>query len=126
MMAKEVARTNRALLGRGVMWDESGPDIEWMRLCIRLKLEQYPHFATLLAATGDAMLVEDCTTHPRESAEFWGAVRRGNHWHGKNVLGCLWMEMREGRCPRFTSAQLQNQQYALCSMGYSAGLSKTS
>jgi ribA/ribD-fused uncharacterized protein len=96
MMAKDVARANRELLGRGVMWDESGPDIEIMRLCLRLKLEQYPHLATLLAATGDAMIVEDCTTHPWESAEFWGAVRRGGRWHGKNVLGSLWMEVREG------------------------------
>jgi N-glycosidase YbiA len=96
MMAKDVARTNRGLLGRGVMWDESGPDIELMQLCLRLKIEQYPYLATLLSGTGDAMIVEDCTTHPRESAEFWGAVRRGSQWHGKNVLGCLWMERREG------------------------------
>lgn len=96
MMAKDVARTNSELLRRGTMWDESAPDIELMRLCLRLKLEQHPLLAVLLHGTGNAMLVEDCSTHPWESAEFWGAVRRGNHWHGENVLACLWMELREG------------------------------
>lgn len=36
--------------------------------CLRLKLEQHPDLKQKLIETGDAIIIEDCTTHDREAA----------------------------------------------------------
>jgi N-glycosidase YbiA len=100
MGAKMIARRERNLLGRGKMWDEAPSDIPLMKECLELKLEQHPDLKAKLIATGKAKIIEDCTTHDRESARFWGAVKAGNKWIGQNEFGLLWMEIRD---------QLQNQ-----------------
>src|SRR2546422_9612772 len=56
-----------------------------------------PALGDRLLATGDAMLIEDCTARPHGSSQFWGAVRRDGTWEGRNVLGTLWMELRAER-----------------------------
>ncbi len=76
------------------MWDQASNDPALMKMCLRLKLEQHPELKDKLRATGDATIIEDCTTHDRESARFWGAVRKNNKWVGENVFGRLWMELR--------------------------------
>jgi len=95
LAAKMIARKNRELLDRGEPWDESEDDVDRMRLCLREKLRQHPELKQLLLETGDALLVEDCTARPRESARFWGAVLENGQWRGRNVLGTLWMELRD-------------------------------
>jgi predicted NAD-dependent protein-ADP-ribosyltransferase YbiA (DUF1768 family) len=90
----EDIRKNRALLGRGEMWDEAESDIELMRVCLRGKLAQHPYLAALLVGSDERVIVEDCTARPRESAAFWGAIRERGYWRGRNVLGNLWMELR--------------------------------
>lgn len=95
MGAKMIARKNRELLDRGKMWDEAPSDIPLMKKCLKLKLEQHPELKEKLIATGDAIIIEDCTTHNRESARFWGAVKKDGKWVGENVFGKLWMEIRE-------------------------------
>jgi predicted NAD-dependent protein-ADP-ribosyltransferase YbiA (DUF1768 family) len=66
-----------------------------MKMCLKLKLEQHPELNDKLVATGNATIIEDCTTHDRESARFWGAVKIDGEWVGENVLGKIWMEIRE-------------------------------
>lgn len=95
MGAKMIARKNRELLGRGKMWDEAPADISLMRECLVLKLDQHPDLKEKLIATGNATIIEDCTTHDRESARFWGAVKKDDKWIGENVFGKIWMEIRE-------------------------------
>lgn len=95
MGAKMIARKNRELLGRGKMWDEDSGDIPLMKKCLMLKLEQHPALREKLIATGDAVIIEDCSTHDRESSRFWGAVKVDGEWVGKNVFGKLWMEIRD-------------------------------
>ncbi|MFZ1517678.1 MAG: NADAR family protein [Ignavibacteriaceae bacterium] len=95
MGAKMIARKNREKLNRGVKWDEAPSDIPLMKECLELKLEQHPDMKEKLIATGKAKIIEDCTTHDRESARFWGAVRKDGQWIGENVFGKLWMEIRE-------------------------------
>jgi predicted NAD-dependent protein-ADP-ribosyltransferase YbiA (DUF1768 family) len=96
MAAKWVACKHKALLGRRPRyWDESPDDIDRMRFVLRLKLDQHPALAVKLKATGQAVLVEDCSRRDRGSARFWGAVKSGGKWCGANVLGCLWMELRD-------------------------------
>lgn len=94
-VSKLVARAHKDKLGRVGRWDESQADIKTMRRVLRLKLDQHPDLAVKLKATGKAVLVEDCSSRDRESARFWGAVKAHNRWHGDNVLGCLWMELRD-------------------------------
>lgn len=95
MGAKMIARRERELLGRGKMWDEAPSDIPLMKECLELKLEQHPELKEKLVETGNAVIIEDCTTHDRESARFWGAVKKGGKWVGENVFGKLWMEIRD-------------------------------
>jgi ribA/ribD-fused uncharacterized protein len=94
MGAKMKARKNRDLLERGKKWDEAPADIPLMKECLRLKLEQHPEIKEALLKTGDATIIEDCTTHDRESARFWGMVYKNGEWIGENILGKLWMELR--------------------------------
>jgi len=95
MGAKMIARKNRELLNRGTKWDEAPSDIPLMKMCLKLKLEQHPELKDKLIATGNATIIEDCTTHDRESARFWGAVKENGKWVGENVFGKLWMEIRK-------------------------------
>jgi len=95
MAAKMIAKKHRHLLQRGEDWDEAEDDIERMRLCLKLKLQQHPQLRQQLLDTGEALIVEDCTARPRGSAKFWGAVLEDGQWVGRNVLGNLWMELRE-------------------------------
>ena len=95
MGAKMIARRERARLERGAMWDQADEDIDLMRQCLRLKFKQHPELQTQLIETGDAEIIEDCTTHDRESARFWGAVRVNDEWVGENRLGRLLMDFRE-------------------------------
>ena len=83
-------------------------DLDRMRLCLRLKLEQHPALVAQLAATGSNVIVEDCTARPSDREidggvvpnPFWGMNRMGSIWRGNNALGVLWMDLRNsGRCP---------------------------
>ena len=95
MRAKMIARREQELLGRGEMWDEAPSDIPLMKECLELKLEQHPELKDKLIETADAEIIEDCTTHDRESARFWGAVRKDGKWIGENNFGKIWMEIRD-------------------------------
>ncbi len=93
--AKMKARLNRAFLNRSEKWDESETDLALMKKCMELKVQQHPSLKDKLIDTGNAIIIEDCTTHDRESARFWGAVKVDGKWVGKNFLGKLWMEVRD-------------------------------
>jgi ribA/ribD-fused uncharacterized protein len=94
MGAKMIARRERALLNRTGIWDYDDSDRELMKQCLRLKLEHYPDLQQKLIDTANATIIEDCTTHNREAARIWGAVRVDCKWVGQNILGQLWMELR--------------------------------
>lgn len=66
-------------------WDDVKIDI--MKQIIRAKVAQHEYVLRKLVATGTRELVEDSW---RDS--FWGAGPEGN---GQNMLGKLWMEIRE-------------------------------
>ncbi len=94
MSAKMKARKNRTLLNRGEKWDEHSSDLSLMKQCLMLKLDQHPELKDELIKTGDAIIVEDCTTHDRESARYWGMVKKDGKWIGENHLGKIWMDIR--------------------------------
>jgi ribA/ribD-fused uncharacterized protein len=91
MGAKFVAKKHRAKMVVVPLNDE---DLENMRLCLRLKMEQHPELARALADTGNEHIVEDCTKRQRGSGLFWGAALVEGEWRGENWLGKLWMELR--------------------------------
>lgn len=95
LVAKMKARKNKDLLNRGAKWDESTDDLDLMKECLRLKFDQHPDLRAELIKTGDAKIIEDCTTHDRESARFWGQVLKNGKWIGENHLGEILMEIRE-------------------------------
>jgi ribA/ribD-fused uncharacterized protein len=74
----------------------SEQDLENMRLCLRLKLDQHPHLKDELRKTGDRPILEDCTNRQVGSGLFWGAAPDPdwNTTRGENWLGKLWMELR--------------------------------
>ena len=94
MGVEMIARKHRAKLNRGEKWDEAPEDLVWMKQVLRLKLEQHPELQQMLIDTGNATIIEDCTSHDRESARFWGMVFKDENWIGENILGKLWMELR--------------------------------
>ncbi len=94
MGVKMKARKNRELLNRGAKWDEHADDLPLMKMCLELKIDQHPDLKTELLKTGNAVIIEDCTTHDRESARFWGMVKKDGQWIGDNQLGKLWMDIR--------------------------------
>jgi ribA/ribD-fused uncharacterized protein len=95
MGAKMRARKHCGLLNRGPKWDEAPGDLDLMMISLRLKIEQHPELIEELLKTGDAKIIEDCTSHDRESSRFWGMVYKENNWLGENHLGNLWMEIRD-------------------------------
>lgn len=81
----------------------SEQDLDNMRLCLRLKIQQHPELETLLLAIPDnEFIVEDVTNRGAGGRHrFWGAalVRNEGHslndWEGENTLGRMWMELRK-------------------------------
>ncbi len=92
MTAKWRAKAHKEQM---VVSERSERDVKNMRLVLRLKVAQHPELAQQLLDTGDEVIVEDATSHPGGSAKFWGAVLKDGVWVGENVLGKLWMELRE-------------------------------
>ncbi|NCP98443.1 DUF1768 domain-containing protein [archaeon] len=94
MSAKMVAKKYKHLLaetGYEVMGEK---DVKNMQLCIQLKLEQYPNLTQQLIDTGKAVIIEDCSSWPRDSGLFWGAAYQNGNWVGKNILGEILMDFR--------------------------------
>jgi len=94
MAAKMVAKSHRELLVKDGYKFLGNQDIEYMKLCIDLKLDQHPELAKQLIETGNSVIIEDCSSRPQESGLFWGSAYQNNVWVGKNVLGNILMEKR--------------------------------
>jgi predicted NAD-dependent protein-ADP-ribosyltransferase YbiA (DUF1768 family) len=71
-------------------------DVANMLTVLRLKLQQHPQLQERLTKTTPCAIIEDCTTRQNESGLFWGAMALDGEWFGKNMLGQLWMQLREG------------------------------
>ena len=102
MAAKFVAKRYKKQM---VVEPLSDDDVKNMGVCLKLKLEQHPELRDRLLATGDAVIVEDCSKRKRGSGLFWGAALEEGVWEGTKMLGKLWMELRdEARCSQRMAA----------------------
>lgn len=72
-------------------------DCERMLLCLRLKLAAFPRLLSALQATGEKVIIEDVGRRSSRSGMFWGAKwdDSKSQWAGQNVLGSLWMQIRQ-------------------------------
>ena len=94
-IARAPAAREAAAIGRG---ERAGLDPRWneqrvnvMRWVLRMKREaNAADIDAALAATGDRAIVEVST---RDA--WWGAKPVGDGYRGHNVLGRLWMELRQ-------------------------------
>ena len=92
MGAKMIAKRNAAAM---VIKPMSTDDVDNMRLCLQLKLDQHPSLKVMLKDTGDEDLVEDVSSRMgRASSLFWGAAVQNGELVGENVLGRLWACLR--------------------------------
>lgn len=70
-------------------------DVQNMKLCIRLKLENNPLLKQKLLITKEFEIIEDIGIRNKERDKFWGAKKENGIWIGKNTLGSIWMEVRD-------------------------------
>lgn len=95
MGAKMVAKRSAS---RRVIVPLSNEDVALMEDVLRLKLEQHPKLKEELSATENAIIIEDCTSRPQGTGLFWGAAKQADGgWKGENVLGKLWMKLRDNK-----------------------------
>jgi ribA/ribD-fused uncharacterized protein len=94
MAAKLVAKGR---IGEATIELLSQQDLENMRLCLRLKVEQHPKLKQQLLDTNNATIIENVTKRGRRGSNlFWGALQnKDGTWEGQNWLGKLWMELRD-------------------------------
>lgn len=94
MQAKQIAYRH---LDGMVITPRTEKDLKNMKLCLRLKVNQYPYMKDLLLKTLGQAIFEDCSKRPQ--GMFWGAKEEEGGWVGgwvgPNHLGELWMELRE-------------------------------
>ena len=73
----------------------SDKDIENMKMCVRLKVKQNPIIKEKLIKTKEFELIEDIGLRNGERHLFWGAKKINSEWVGNNMMGKIWMELRE-------------------------------
>ena len=91
MGAKMKAKKNKLLT---VVEPMSENDLENMRMCVRLKIEQHPKLLLQLLATNDQIIIENIGKRNGERHKFWGAKEINGVWEGENMMGKIWMELR--------------------------------
>lgn len=92
--------TVKARLDEAVVAPRSAQDVANMRMTIALKQAQHDAVTALLRKSAHRPIIEDVSRRPSESGLFWGARYLGDdRWEGLNVLGTLWMELREAHPP---------------------------
>jgi CYTH domain-containing protein/predicted NAD-dependent protein-ADP-ribosyltransferase YbiA (DUF1768 family) len=98
--AKQVAKANRTKMS---VVPTSEEDLDNMRLCIRLKIEQHTHLKDILMGSEDIPIYEDVTKRGEGNSNLiWGAIKQEDgSWKGDNIMGVLWMELRQELCLEF-------------------------
>ena len=103
-MAKKIAK-KMIIKNKIVVTLCDDADLRRMERCLRLKLKAKPELVPKLLATGDSIIIEDCTKRPADieidgmsygdrGGPFWGAALVDGVWRGRNQLGALWMKLR--------------------------------
>ena len=92
MGAKFVMKANKEHI---IIEPHSSKDVRNMKMCLNLKLNQHPFLIEFLKDTGDSIIIEDVTKRDDVGGNlFWGAMLVNDEWVGQNILGNIWMEIR--------------------------------
>ena len=96
MAAKMLAKSKTAQM----TVERGGPvDLDNMRIVLRMKHAQHAAVRAALLATGQRLIIEDCSRRRSASGLFWGAWLDTSAeiptWRGQNWLGRLWCEIRD-------------------------------
>lgn len=89
MSAKMKAKSHKEKM---IITPGSDIDINNMRIVLQTKIDQHPQLEKELIATGNATIIEDCSSR---RPSIWGAQHINGIWVGDNLLGKLWMELRD-------------------------------
>lgn len=93
MGAKLAAKGKSSLM---VIDQLSEKDIQNMIMCIKLKVDQHQELKQMLLDTDDSIIIEDVTSRGKRGSNlFWGAMLIDGEWVGENILGKIWMDIRE-------------------------------
>ncbi|MFC2176122.1 NADAR family protein [Bacteroidota bacterium] len=92
MGAKMKAKKHKELMSVIPM---SEKDVENMKMCVKLKIDQHENIRFRLKATGTSKIIEDIGKRNGERHKFWGAKKVDGKWIGDNVMGKIWMEFRK-------------------------------
>jgi hypothetical protein len=90
--ARAVAVEHLMAIGHRI-WSEA--DVDALCRAMRAKLTQYPCLRDHLMATASVRLVADVGDWAPGFHPYWGASEVDGEWHGENVAGRLWMELRD-------------------------------
>jgi predicted NAD-dependent protein-ADP-ribosyltransferase YbiA (DUF1768 family) len=102
---KEIIRNEKSPMGakmkaksfknKLVVVSMSEKDVENMKMCVRLKVEQNKILKEKLLKTKEFEIIEDIGSRNGERHLFWGAKKINGEWIGNNMMGRIWMEIRE-------------------------------
>lgn len=92
IQAKEIAFDHYQVFAERIF---TPADTDDLRCCLRAKLTQYPRFSRQLRATEQMRLVADLGDWEPCFHPVWGAVEVDGEWQGENIIGCLWMQLRD-------------------------------
>ena len=92
MGAKMKAKKHKGMMSTVPMSEE---DVENMKMCVKLKLEQHEPIRFRLKATRSSIIIEDIGKRNGERHKFWGAKTENGKWVGENMMGKIWMEFRD-------------------------------
>lgn len=95
MGAKMVAKSFKKLLDQDDYVFMGSQDIAYMRICLDKKIIQHSNLVPLLLDTKNIPIIEDCSSRPHGSGLFWGAALKDNQWVGENILGKMWVDIRQ-------------------------------
>jgi len=74
----------------------SEKDLDNMRMCVKLKIDQHPSLLKQLIETKDLPIYEDVSSRGKRGSNlFWGALQENGLWIGDNHMGKIWEEIRD-------------------------------
>lgn len=102
---KEIIRNEKSPMGakmkaksfknKLVVEPMSEKDIENMKMCVWLKVEQNLIIREKIVKTKEFEIIEDIGSRNGERHLFLGAKKINGEWIGNNMMGKIWMEIRE-------------------------------
>ena len=91
MGAKMKAKKHKELM---VVVPMSEKDVENMKMCVKLKMDQHENIRFRLKSTRKSLIIEDIGNRKGGRHLFWGAKKVDGKWIGKNMMGKIWMSFR--------------------------------